>query len=41
MADQPIDGNDKKVSDLDPHMHLEQNGLAGCDGCPLPTSRFG
>jgi hypothetical protein len=29
MADQPIDGNDKKVSDLDPYMHLQQNGLAG------------
>lgn len=29
MADQPIDGNDNKISDLDPYMHLEQNGLEG------------
>ncbi|EHQ62849.1 hypothetical protein PDENDC454_08115 [Paenibacillus dendritiformis C454] len=29
MADQPMDGNDKKGSDLDPDMRVEQNGLWG------------
>lgn len=41
MADQPMDGNEKKVSDLDPHMRVEQNGLWGLSMCSLTIQKAG